>query len=349
MIRSRRFALIITLLLVVGFSFGSDCVRGRRVGAQNAQTSQESPEAVEASNLSLALGKLFQRGRFDEALPLAKRVLEIREKLLAADDPQIDEALNNLAEIHFARKDYAAAKKVYERLLMSKEKKLGPDEVSLSPILDRLAFLSYTENDFHRTEELYKRALSLREKSHGPNSADVGLSLFNLAEYYRLQLDYDNAAPHFDRALRIYGQLFGGDSSQFEKVSRAYGCLLYESRKTEKFQELYALRRMYLSPAKTKLTEDPIGGGVLNGRAISLPKPPYPREARSRHLAGVIIIQVLIDERGKVIEAKDMCRGVPYLTEVSVEAAKSARFTPTKLSGQPVKVTGVIVYNFVAQ
>jgi hypothetical protein len=37
------------------------------------------------------------------------------------------------------------------------------------------------------------------------------------------------------------------------------------------------------------------------------------------------------------------------LQAVAVAAARQARFSPTKLSGQPVKVTGVIQYNFVAQ
>ena len=57
-------------------------------------------------------------------------------------------------------------------------------------------------------------------------------------------------------------------------------------------------------------------------------------------------MRVEIDETGTVISAKDLCQGPPYLSEASVAAAKKARFTPTKLNGQPVKVKGVIQYNF---
>ena len=92
----------------------------------------------------------------------------------------------------------------------------------------------------------------------------------------------------------------------------------------------------------------PISGGVLNGKAISLPKPQYPPIARAAHAAGTVVVQVLIDENGSVVSAKAIS-GHPLLQAVAVAAARQARFSPTKLSGQPVKVTGVIQYNFVAQ
>ena len=92
----------------------------------------------------------------------------------------------------------------------------------------------------------------------------------------------------------------------------------------------------------------PISGGVLNGKAISLPKPAYPPIARAAHASGTVVVQVLIDENGSVVSAHAVS-GHPLLQAAAVGAAKQARFSPTKLSGQPVKVTGVIQYNFVAQ
>jgi protein TonB len=92
----------------------------------------------------------------------------------------------------------------------------------------------------------------------------------------------------------------------------------------------------------------PISGGVLNGKAISLPKPSYPPIAKQAHASGTVVVQVTIDENGNVISANAVS-GHPLLRGVAVSAARGARFSPTKLSGQPVKVTGVITYNFVAQ
>ena len=91
----------------------------------------------------------------------------------------------------------------------------------------------------------------------------------------------------------------------------------------------------------------PISGGVLNGKAISKPQPAYPAIARAARASGTVTVQVTIDESGKVVSARAV-GGHPLLQQSAVQAAYGARFSPTLLSGQPVKVTGVILYNFVA-
>lgn len=89
----------------------------------------------------------------------------------------------------------------------------------------------------------------------------------------------------------------------------------------------------------------PVSAGVLNGKAISMPKPDYPADARSAGVDGVVVIQVTVDEQGNVIEARAVS-GPKILQEPSVNAAFQAKFSPTLVEGAPVKVTGVIVYNF---
>lgn len=89
-----------------------------------------------------------------------------------------------------------------------------------------------------------------------------------------------------------------------------------------------------------------ISGGVLNGKATSLPKPPYPAAARAVRASGAVNVQVTISESGSVVSASAVS-GHPLLRQAAEQAARSARFAPTLLSGQAVSVTGVIVYNFV--
>lgn len=89
----------------------------------------------------------------------------------------------------------------------------------------------------------------------------------------------------------------------------------------------------------------PVSGGVLNGTAMSLPAPTYPDVARRMRVAGIVTVEVVVDETGKVISAQ-ATSGPAGLRDVAVQAALKARFSPTKLSGQPVKVSGVINYKF---
>lgn len=89
----------------------------------------------------------------------------------------------------------------------------------------------------------------------------------------------------------------------------------------------------------------PISGGILNGRAISLPTPTYPDMARRMQKTGLVTVEVIIDLNGRVVSAKAI-DGPAMLQGAAEQAAKHARFSPTLLSGQPVRVSGQIKYNF---
>jgi periplasmic protein TonB len=91
-----------------------------------------------------------------------------------------------------------------------------------------------------------------------------------------------------------------------------------------------------------------VSQGVLTAKAISLPQPAYPSLAKQIHIQGPVTVQILVDEEGRVVSAQTMT-GHPMLLAAAKEAALRARFTATKLSGQPVKVQGLITYNFVLQ
>jgi periplasmic protein TonB len=103
-------------------------------------------------------------------------------------------------------------------------------------------------------------------------------------------------------------------------------------------------------PAATPKPEIPkvlkVSQGVLTSKVLQLPKPAYPPLAKQMRLQGSISIQVLIDEDGRVVSAKALS-GHQVLVRAAEAAAMQARFSPTLLSNQPVKVSGVIIYNFV--
>ena len=103
------------------------------------------------------------------------------------------------------------------------------------------------------------------------------------------------------------------------------------------------------TPAPVKGTREipkQINGGVINGKATYLAKPPYPAAARAVRASGGVLVQVVIDEDGSVFSSQAI-EGHPLLRAASVAAACESKFSPTQLAGQPVRVAGIITYNFV--
>lgn len=104
------------------------------------------------------------------------------------------------------------------------------------------------------------------------------------------------------------------------------------------------------TPEPPKRPEGPVrvASSVIASKAIAKPAPPYPPIAKQARQAGVVAVQIVVDEQGRVVSAK-ASSGPPLLLLAAERAAYQARFTPTLLSGQPVKISGVITYNFILQ
>lgn len=306
-----------------------------------AQTSPQSAELDRAAQLNQKVVQLFKDGKIDEALPLAQQVLQIREKALGRDHQLVIEALLNLAELKLHKSFYRESRSLYERILKSNEKLAGPDDPSNIVLLDKLGYLSYMSGYFPEGEKYYKRSLALNEKVYAPESEQVAQALYNLAEFYRFTKKYQMSEPFYRRALEIRDKTLQPDDPKLVKTVERYRCLFYQ---TEREDKLKAFDEERAALYKSKNPDAPLD--VINGRALSLPKPTYPPEARAVRARGVVVMKVTIDESGSVIKAESMCGGDAWLVRASTEAAMRARFTPTIVSGQPIKLTGIITYRF---
>ena len=102
------------------------------------------------------------------------------------------------------------------------------------------------------------------------------------------------------------------------------------------------------TPAPTPKRPDiqRVPSSVISSKVLSKPAPPYPKIAIATRTQGPVNVEILVDEEGKVISARAV-DGPAMLRQAAEQAARQARFTPTLLGGRPVKVSGVITYNFV--
>ena len=86
--------------------------------------------------------------------------------------------------------------------------------------------------------------------------------------------------------------------------------------------------------------------GVLSGKMLNKPSPVYPTVAKVARVSGPVNVEVVINEQGEVVSARAV-GGHTLLRVAAEQAARQARFSPTKLGEQPVKVSGVITFNFI--
>ncbi len=312
------------------------------VVAQTANNPQgNAADAAEATRLAEQVAELYAHRKYEEALKSAKACLKIREKLFSPGDVQLRIALTNLAEVYVALQKLNDAEAMFERLIKSLEE-FSPNDMGLPNALHRLAQIKLVNGDQRTAKELYIKALKLAERD-GVSERELAKYSGSLAEYYVTLGQYQEAEPLYQRIISIGEKRPAGkNSEEYKRAVDRYVCVLRKAKRLEEAKKLEGDKAIVNSN-----TPVPPGGVVLNGKALSLPKPSYPAEARAARVSGTVIVQVVIDERGNVISACAI-DGPPLLMKTTEAAASQAVFSPTKLSGQPVKVSGIITYRFVA-
>jgi CHAT domain-containing protein/Tfp pilus assembly protein PilF len=153
--------------------------------------------------------KLRNAGKYDEALSLAARVLDIRERILGTDHSEVAAAINGLAVLYFYKGENAKAESFYLRALEIRERALGPDHPSVADSLNNLAIFCRNGGNYAKAESLCQRALGIRERALGPEHPDVADSLFTLASLNHETGALVRAEPLYRRALAIWEKTLG--------------------------------------------------------------------------------------------------------------------------------------------
>lgn len=258
-------------------------------------------------------------GRYREAVEAFKQAIQLK-----ADDA---EAHNNLGLAYLDLNQLENAVASFKEAMRLKPDRAAPH--------NHLGIL-YLNTD--RTEEAiqsFKEAVRLK-----PDWAEAQNNLG--VSYLRSNRSLDAIDP-----LREAVRLKPSWAEPYNNLGVAYIKSGDRQRALEQ-HEILKSRNAELANRMQGIIETPgriVVGGVLNGKAISLPRPNYPPVARSAHASGAVQVQVTIDEEGRVVEAKAIS-GHPLLQVEAVNAAREARFSPTKIEGMPDKVKGVIIYNF---
>jgi tetratricopeptide (TPR) repeat protein len=333
-------------------TFHGQSAVGMSLSAPVLQTSQEanmqSPEAAEVKKLNSEVVELFNAGKFDEALPIAKRALKISEKTFGSNHPIVADIRTNLAELYIEKREYGEAESNYKRILSIYEKAFGADDRLVGKTLERLAFLRYANREYEKAAELYQRALLIKEKALGMEHEEVVQALTNLTEVYKRTRERGKAKPLYERILAIREKTFGANHPKVAEVLERFACSLYAEGQQSEAEKVEARANSILYKDAAK-TGEPIilPAEVFDCKTIAKPHPDLFQAARGMRWTGATTLKVavIVDETGKVTSAQ-FVSGDKLFKGAAEKGAMNARFRPTFVDGLPVKVKGEVVYDY---
>jgi len=305
-----------------------------------------------ADELNRKALQLFSQQKFKEALEPARESCALYEKAAGKYDLQTARVLTNIAQIYLKLDKRKDAKNAFEDALDVYEKNdplTADHQGKYVGLLETVGLLEAGDDEVGKGESNLERAIAIREKLNGPDSEELAATLYGLARVYLMSGKYEEALPVMMRSIDIRtgddGKVHGAPSV----MEMSADCLLSKLGKEDERKTLkqrFADRNV-VEPAGPRTPEEVklIQGGVVNGKALSLPAPRYSATARSKGVRGMVKVNVLINEAGKVIFACAV-EGPRELHYSSEMAAYASMFSPTTLKGHPVKVSGVLKYNY---
>ncbi|MEA5517358.1 tetratricopeptide repeat protein [Limnoraphis robusta] len=184
-------------------------IQEARTNNHQTTSSQQSPELEEARQLHQQAYQLYEQGKYNEAIPLAERLLEIGQRLLGENHPYVATSLSNLAELYRLQGRYTEAEPLFIRELEMYQKLLGKEHPDVAQSLNNLANLYSSQGRYSEAEPLFIRALEMRQKLLGTEHPDVATSLNSLGELYTSQGRYNEAEPLVEQALEMRQKLLG--------------------------------------------------------------------------------------------------------------------------------------------
>jgi tetratricopeptide (TPR) repeat protein len=216
----------------------------------SAPGKETSGAKEDATDFNRKAVELFRERKFSEALPLAQRALEIRERTLNVDHPDLATSLNVLASIYNEQGRHDEAEPLFRRSLAIREKVFGADSMPVAVTLNNIAWLYEVEARYADAEPLYKRSLAIREKALGPDHVDVTIVLDNLAALYEKLRRYADAEPLYKRSLAIREKALGPDHptmvGALDNLARVYQSQGRFADADPLFQRAGAIRRRAL-------------------------------------------------------------------------------------------------------
>lgn len=277
--------------------------------------------ASEVASLNAKWAALFLAGKYAEAVPVAQRLLAIRQKALGSNHPDVAAALNNLAMTYQSQARFPEAEPLYRRSLAISEETLAPDHPTIVTVLNNLANLYRAQGRYADAEQSYERSLAIAKKKFGSDHPEFASALNNLAVIYRDRGRFVDAEPLFKQSLTIRERTFGPDHPDVAQSLNNLATLYHDAKRPADAEPLY--KRTLTIRERTLGLDHPLVSTVLNNLAML-----YQDQARYTDAERLYKRTLAIRERAYGSDHPDVATTLNDLASVYHEQGRHADAEP---------------------
>jgi tetratricopeptide (TPR) repeat protein len=137
--------------------------------------------------------------------------LQVRERMLGKDDPDLFEYIIGLADFNRTIGNQAKAEALFRRVAGANIAPPDPTAQLTADALTALGEIAVAKGDLKRAEQALRRALEYNEALFGPNHIRTAAALVSLAVCLETDTRFEEAEPLLQRALAIQEQALGAD------------------------------------------------------------------------------------------------------------------------------------------
>jgi len=170
-----------------------------------------SAEDDDPNALNQRVRQLIEQGKYQEAIPIAERAVEMAKRVRGPEHSETADALNNLGLLFKKTRDYAKAEPLYREALQIRHKVLGSEHLDTATSLNNLGLLYKDMGEYAKAEPLLQEALRIYQQVLGKDHPSTAMSLDNLASLYRVMGEFAKAEPLLQEALRIRQKTLGSE------------------------------------------------------------------------------------------------------------------------------------------
>jgi CHAT domain-containing protein/tetratricopeptide (TPR) repeat protein len=310
------------------------------------EKAQGGPDNLSVAKLLSAVAGIYQyQGQYHEAEPLYGRALQIREKLLSPNHPDVEAALSDLGTLYDIEGRQLESEPLHWRALEIREKAQPPEHADMVVTRFNLAHLYKSPDQLAKTERFYQRALALDESRLGSEHPDVANSINNLADLYEVEGRYGEAERLYERLLGIYGSglLSGSSGNDLDNLVFRLERLYRAQNRVPQVQPLYVEAVAKRTKALSDQPSDHTSSEQLASLYQSLG---CPAEAESLMIDALVLKEMSLgregEEAGRELDIAKRTAGLISLYIAQQDWIRAAYYLRQIVRQDTATVTGIV-------